>query len=51
MTSDSCVSWEIPLARLGIKQDWARFAKGGEFQNFFDDIHLVLKWTDEGKEN
>ena len=42
--------WEIPLERLGLKQDWARFAKGGEFQNFFDDVHLVARWTDEGKE-
>ena len=44
------LAWEIPPDRLGIGKEWARFAKGGEYQNFFDDIHLVIRWAFNGKE-
>ena len=42
--------WEVPPPCLGLGKDWARFAKGGEFRNFFDDIHLTVRWTDAGRE-
>lgn len=29
---------------------WMPFAKGGEFSPFHDDVHLVLKWDDNGAE-
>lgn len=44
------LAWEIPSEQLGISKTWARFAKGGEYQNFFDDVHLVIRWKRNGHE-
>jgi hypothetical protein len=44
------LSWEIAPNKVGIRQKWARFAKGGTYSPFFDDIHLVLNWEDDGRE-
>jgi hypothetical protein len=44
------LAWEVPPRGIGLERDWARFAKGGEYRNFFDDIHLVVKWADGGRE-
>ena len=44
------LAWEVSPEVLGIDRQWARFAKGGEYQNFFDDVHLAIRWEREGKE-
>jgi len=44
------LAWEVQPDRLGIDRQWARFAKGGEYQNFFDDVHLTIRWEREGRE-
>jgi hypothetical protein len=41
-------AWEAPAAGIGKKWYW--FAKGGEYEPFYDDIHLVVNWAEEGKE-
>ena len=44
------LAWEVPPDAIGLDKTWARFAKGGEYSPYYDDIHLVLKWSDDGKE-
>lgn len=44
------LAWEVDPARIGLKKKWSRFAKGGEYRPFWDDIHLLLNWEDEGSE-
>ena len=44
------LAWEVSPELLGIDRQWARFAKGGEYQNFFDDVHLTIRWEREGRE-
>jgi hypothetical protein len=44
------LAWEVSPDLLGIDRQWARFAKGGEYQNFFDDVHLTIRWEREGRE-
>ena len=38
--------WEVPIGDWG----WVPFAKGGEHSPFWDDIHLVVNWQDNGRE-
>ena len=42
--------WEVPSTHIGKGKPWVHFAKGGEFSPYYDDIHLVVNWRDEGKE-
>lgn len=44
------LAWEVPASSIGLDLDWARFAKGGEYRPFYDDVHLVIRWTDGGRE-
>lgn len=44
------LSWEVPPAQIGLARRWARFAKGGEYRPFFDDVHLLLNWERDGRE-
>jgi len=44
------LAWEVSPQTIGMSQKWTRFAKGGEFSPFYDDIHLVLNWGDGGQE-
>lgn len=39
--------WEVPSAD---NSRWIPFAKGGEYQPFADDLHLVVDWADNGSE-
>lgn len=39
--------WETPP---GGGTRWVPFAKGGEYQPFADDLHLVVNWADDGAE-
>jgi len=40
--------WEIPPQNL--LDDFRTYAKGGEFANYFSELHLVINWNDNGKE-
>jgi hypothetical protein len=44
------LAWEVPPANIGLNSIWWRFAKGGEYSPFYDDVHLLLKWADSGRE-
>ena len=44
------LGWEVAAAALGLDAKWPRFAKGGEYRPFWDDIHLVLNWEGDGAE-
>jgi hypothetical protein len=41
-------AWEVAQQRIG--ERWFYFAKGGEYSPYWDDIHLVINWQEEGKE-
>jgi hypothetical protein len=41
--------WEVPLASTGFEKRWVPFAKGGEYEPYFDDIHLVIDYEDDGR--
>ena len=43
---------EFALSRAATFQNrrWAFFPKGGEYSPFYDDIHLVVAWCNDGKE-
>ena len=49
-------TWEIPPCLFGQSnadsQDgrgWIRLVKGGEFSEFFSDVHLLVDWLHEGR--
>jgi hypothetical protein len=44
------LAWECRCCDIGIGSTWARFAKGGEYQSFYDDIYLLVKWDGGGRE-
>jgi hypothetical protein len=44
------LAWEVQPSAIGLTTGWARFAKGGESRMYFDDVHLVIRWKDAGKE-
>lgn len=41
--------WEVPPQTVGITKRWVPFAKGGEYEPYFDDIHLVIDYEDDGR--
>lgn len=44
------LAWEVAPTLIGRGRKWVHFAKGGEYQPFWDDIHLTLNWEDDGAE-
>jgi hypothetical protein len=44
------LAWEVDSSQIGLDGKWPRFAKGGEYRSFWDDIHLVLNWENSGAE-
>ncbi|WP_295432661.1 BREX-1 system adenine-specific DNA-methyltransferase PglX [uncultured Thiodictyon sp.] len=42
--------WEMDMTRIGLGDKWPRFAKGGEYRPFWDDVHLTLNWETDGEE-
>ena len=44
------LGWEVFPSAIALDKDWARFAKGGEYRPFYDDVHLVIRWNGNGKE-
>ena len=46
------LSWEI-LGGIAVgrpESGWLPFAKGGAFSPYYSDVHLLVKWIDEGRE-
>jgi hypothetical protein len=41
------LAWECSPHSIGRR--WRFFAKGGEYSPFYDDIHLLVDWDDDGK--
>ena len=41
--------WEVPPDFVGYSKRWVPFAKGGEYEPYYDDIHLVIDYADDGK--
>jgi hypothetical protein len=41
-------SWEVDPAKIGRGKQWVPYAKGGEYQPFYDDIHLIVEWANDG---
>jgi hypothetical protein len=44
------LAWEVAAKRLGWKNTWVYFSKGGYFETYYNDIHLVVNWDKDGKE-
>ena len=44
------LAWELAPSEFGADRRWLRFAKGGEYTPFFDDVHLALLWKNGGEE-
>lgn len=40
--------WEVRPTEVGWKKRWVPFAKGGEYEPYYDDIHLVIDWMRDG---
>jgi hypothetical protein len=40
------LEWELPPGSAGRETKWLRVAKGGEYEPYWDDIHLVVNWDD-----
>jgi hypothetical protein len=48
--------WEVDPRTIGRSRDetrrglrWAPFVKGGEYQPFWSDVHLLVDWEDDGR--
>ena len=42
--------WEVEPTHVGREKPWEFFSKGGEFETFYDDVHLVLNRANDGEE-
>lgn len=42
--------WECSPDRIGRNKQFVLFAKGGEYSPFWDDVHLVMYWENNGAE-
>ena len=42
--------WEVHETEIGRGKTWVQFAKGGEYQLFYDDIHLLVNWASNAAE-
>jgi predicted RNA methylase len=42
--------WEVSSISIGIGKNWYFYAKGGESNDFYSDIHLVVNWAEGGRE-
>lgn len=49
------LAWEVPIKSLrtgrsiGRENAWVPYAKGGEYKEYFPDIHLVVQWGNDGR--
>lgn len=44
------LGWEVPSSQIGRQRRWQRFSKGGEYSPYFDDIHLLVDWINDGRQ-
>ena len=42
------LAWEVDPSLMGRNKHWVYVAKGGEYSKFWDDIHLVIDWMNNG---
>jgi hypothetical protein len=42
--------WESPSRELGWEKTWIFFSKGGYFETFYNDLHLLVNWQNNGRE-
>jgi len=42
-------AWEVPPNTVGKGRRWVHYAKGGEYQPYFDDLSLLVDWEQEGR--
>jgi hypothetical protein len=42
--------WEIPNEQIGWSKTWVFFSKGGYFETFYNDLHLLINWQNDGYE-
>lgn len=42
--------WEVDPSFIGRQKKWVPMSKGGEYSPFYDDIHLLLLWENDGAE-
>jgi hypothetical protein len=43
-------AWEVEPQDVGKMRTWVYLAKGGEYQKYYSDLHLVVKWENNGEE-
>jgi hypothetical protein len=41
--------WEVPPQMIGRAQRWVFLSKGGEYSNYYADIHLLIDWDERRK--
>jgi hypothetical protein len=51
------LSWEVPSESVARSRQettdgriWASFAKGGTFAHYYSDLHLAIRWANDGRE-
>jgi hypothetical protein len=45
------IFWESPPQDIGRSKKWEFLAKGGAFSRYAPNVHLLMKWNNEGKES
>ncbi len=44
------LAWEVSATKIGRGKKWEFFSKGGYFETYYNDVHLLLNWEHDGKE-
>ncbi len=44
------IVWEVPPHSIGLSKHWALFSKGGEYNPYYADIHLLVNREDNFRE-
>lgn len=44
------LTWEVPVESVGWDKAWIFFSKGGYFETFYNDLHLMVNWFKGGRE-
>ena len=42
--------WEVPPEDIGAARSWVFHAKGGAYSPYWDALHLVVRWAQDGRE-
>lgn len=43
------LAWEVNPTSIGLKRRWVPLAKGGEYAQFYSDLHLLVEWENNGE--